>query len=335
MKKSITYKDAGVDIDKAEGALNKLKDRIAATYTPEVLSGVGLFGSFYDISGNGLQHPVLVSSTDGVGTKLKVAIMADRHGTVGQDLVNHCIDDIAVCGAKPLFFLDYFASGKLEPHVYDSVVSGVAEGCKKAGIPLIGGETAEMPDFYSPGEYDMCGTIIGIVDKSKIIDGKKIQPGDALIGISGNGLHTNGYTLARKALFAEYSIDEPIAELSSATLADELLKIHPNYFPLISEITDKVAVHGISHITGGGIVGNTKRLLREGLSLEIDWEAWEIPAIFRIIQDAGNVPDADMRRAFNLGFGLVVIAKSEHAAAISESAKAFGFSATTIGKVTG
>lgn len=335
MKRAITYKDAGVDIDKAEGALNKLKDRIAATYTPEVLSGVGLFGSFYDISGNGLKHPVLVSSTDGVGTKLKVAIMADRHGTVGQDLVNHCIDDIAVCGAKPLFFLDYFASGKLEPHVYDSVVSGVALGCKNAGIPLIGGETAEMPDFYSPGEYDMCGTIIGIVDKSKIIDGKKIQSGDALIGISGNGLHTNGYTLARKALFAEYSIDEPIAELGGAPLADELLNIHPNYFPLISEITEKIEVHGISHITGGGIVGNTKRLLREGLSLEIDWKAWEIPAIFRIIQNAGNVPDEDMRRAFNLGFGLVVIAGSEHTTAISESAKAFGFSATAIGKVTG
>lgn len=335
MKKSFTYKDAGVDIDKAEAALGKLKDRIAATYTPEVLSGVGLFGSFYDISNIALSHPVLVSSTDGVGTKLKVAMMANRHDTVGQDLVNHCIDDIAVCGARPLFFLDYFASGKLEPQVYDAVVSGVAVGCKNAGIPLIGGETAEMPDFYAPGEYDMCGTIVGIVDKSNIIDGSAIAPGDVLIGISGNGLHTNGYTLARKVLFSRYQIDEVIPELGNISLADELLKIHPNYYPFIAGITAETAVHGIAHITGGGIVGNTRRLLRGNLSLEIDWQAWEIPAIFRIIQEIGAVPDEEMRRAFNLGLGLVVIAPSQSCSSIQNIARAHGYSAYEIGTVKG
>ncbi len=335
MKKSFTYKDAGVDIAKAEAALSKLKDRIAATYTPEVLSGVGLFGSFYDISDIALSHPVLVSSTDGVGTKLKVAIMANRHNTVGQDLVNHCIDDIAVCGAKPLFFLDYFASGKLEPEVYDAVVSGVATGCKNAGIPLIGGETAEMPDFYAQGEYDMCGTIVGIVDKAKIIDGRAITPGDVLIGISSNGLHTNGYTLARKVLLSRYRIEEVIPELDNTTLADELLKIHPNYYPFIAGMTAETVVHGIAHITGGGIVGNTRRLLRGNLSLEINWQAWEIPPIFRIIQEIGAVPDEEMRSAFNMGLGLVVIAPPSSGDSIQKTAQTHGYNAFEIGTIKG
>ncbi len=307
MKKQTTYKTAGVDIEKAERSLNRLKGKIAATYTPEVLSGVGQFGGFYDISQHGLKKPVLVSSTDGVGTKLKVAILANRHDTVGQDLVNHCINDIAVCGAKPLYFLDYFASGKLAPRVYEAVMSGLAEGCRNAGIPLIGGETAEMPDFYATGDYDMCGTIVGIVEKSKIITGKDICAGDLLIGVSGNGLHTNGFSLARKVLLEKFAIDEPIAALGGAFLADELLKIHPNYYPLISAVTEKIAVHGISHITGGGIVKNTNRLLPDGLSLKIDWQSWEWPPIFQLIQETGNVPAADMRQTFNLGIGLVFI----------------------------
>jgi len=307
VKKQTTYKTAGVDIEKAERSLNRLKGKIAATYTPEVLSGVGQFGGFYDISQHGLKKPVLVSSTDGVGTKLKVAILANRHDTVGQDLVNHCINDIAVCGAKPLYFLDYFASGKLAPRVYEAVMSGLAEGCRNAGIPLIGGETAEMPDFYATGDYDMCGTIVGIVEKSKIITGKDICAGDLLIGVSGNGLHTNGFSLARKVLLEKFAIDEPIAALGGAFLADELLKIHPNYYPLISAVTEKIAVHGISHITGGGIVKNTNRLLPDGLSLKIDWQSWEWPPIFQLIQETGNVPAADMRQTFNLGIGLVFI----------------------------
>jgi len=313
MKKQATYKDSGVDIEKAERSLNRLKGKIGATYSPEVLSGVGQFGGFYDISQHGLKKPVLVSSTDGVGTKLKVAILANRHDTVGQDLVNHCINDIAVCGAKPLYFLDYFASGKLEAQVYESVVSGLAEGCRNAGIPLIGGETAEMPDFYAPGDYDMCGTIVGIVEKSKIITGQNICAGDLLVGVSGNGLHTNGFSLARKVLLEKFAIDEPIAALGDHSLADELLKIHPNYYPLISAVTEKIAVHGISHITGGGIVKNTNRLLPDGLSLKIDWQSWETPPIFRLIQETGNVPDADMRQTFNLGIGLVfVIAQAQY-----------------------
>ncbi len=331
----ITYKDSGVDIEKAERSLNRLKGKITATYTPEVLSGVGQFGGFYDISQHGLKAPVLVSSADGVGTKLKVAILANRHDTVGQDLVNHCINDIAVCGAKPLYFLDYFASGKLEPQVYETVISGLAKGCRNAGIPLIGGETAEMPDFYAPGDYDMCGTIVGIVEKSEIISGQKIRTGDMLIGVSGNGLHTNGFSLARKVLLEKFAINEPIAALDGASLADELLKIHPNYFPLISAVTEKIAVHGISHITGGGIVKNTNRLLPKGLSLEIDWQSWDVPPIFRLIQKSGNVPEIDMREAFNLGIGLVFVIAPTQYQKLLAILKNFEYKLDVIGIVKG
>lgn len=332
-KQQTTYKDAGVDIEKAEQSLERLKERIARTYTPEVLSGVGLFGGFYDLSGRSFQEPVLVSSTDGVGTKLKVAILAGRHDTVGQDLVNHCINDVAVCGATPLFFLDYFASGHLQPAIYEAVITGITVACKAANVPLIGGETAEMPDLYQPGEYDMCGTIVGMVEKSKIIDGRAIRPGDALMGVSGNGLHTNGYSLARRVLFAEYGVNDHIPALNS-TLADELLKIHPNYHPVISKVLANFPARGISHVTGGGIVKNTNRLLPRGLSLEIDWESWPVPPIFQLIRQTGNVPEEDMRQTFNLGIGIIFIVEPRYREALLDFGRQFPSQLYPIGRVT-
>ncbi len=339
MSKSTTYKDAGVDIEKAENALKRVKKRIVNTYTPEVLSGVGLFGSFYDLSEHSLQEPVLVASTDGVGTKLKVAILSNRHNTIGQDLVNHCINDIATCGAKPIFFLDYIASGNLEPGVYADVVSGMALACKNAGIPLIGGETAELADFYAPGDYDISGTIIGLVEKSKIIDGSTIKPGDILIGVESNGLHTNGYTLARRVLLNQFSLDDEIEEFEK-TLADELLRIHSNYYPLISEVTGQFQVKGISHITGGGIVKNTQRLFAQKQSsqktefdLKVDWGSWPVPPIFDLIQKHGDVPIDDMRQTFNMGIGLILIVDPQTAPQLLEFGEQFSHRFYRIGSV--
>jgi phosphoribosylformylglycinamidine cyclo-ligase len=306
MKKQTTYKDAGVDIEKAQTSLKRLKDHIAGTNTKEVLSGIGLFGGFYEFPKADYQRPVLVSSTDGVGTKLKIAFLMGKHDTVGQDLVNHCINDIACSGARPLFFLDYFASGKLNPGVYESVIKGMTIACKNAAIPLIGGETAEMPDFYHENEYDINGTIVGVVDKAKIIDGSKIEAGDVLIGVSSNGLHTNGFNLARKTLLREYVLNSIIARLN-CSLGEELLKIHSNYYPLIEKIVNHFDVHGIAHITGGGIVKNTVRLLPENLDIKINWDNWDVPAVFTLIQETGKVPEDDMRQTFNMGIGLVFI----------------------------
>jgi phosphoribosylformylglycinamidine cyclo-ligase len=306
MRKSYTYKKAGVDIEKAEQSLNRLKSKIAETNTSEVLSGVGLFGGFYELPVNNFSEPVLVSSTDGVGTKLKIAFLTGIHNSIGQDLVNHCINDISVCGAKPLFFLDYFGCGKLEEGIYESVLEGITTACKNAGIPLIGGETAEMPDFYQKKEYDLSGTIVGVVEKSKIIDGREIREGDNLVGVASNGLHTNGFTLARKVLLPHYQPSDFIQELD-CTLCEELLKIHKNYYPLISKIINKFEIKGISHITGGGIIKNTQRLLRENLALQIDWKSWPVPSIFKLIEKTGNVPEEDMRQTFNLGIGLILV----------------------------
>ncbi|MCB9087400.1 MAG: phosphoribosylformylglycinamidine cyclo-ligase [Calditrichae bacterium] len=332
MSRKTTYKDAGVDIEKAESSFRNLKDRINATHTPAVLSGVGLFGGFYDLSETGCREPVLVSSVDGVGTKLKVAILANRHHTVGQDLVNHCINDIAVCGAKPLFFLDYFACGHLDPAVYEEVITGITVGCKNAGVALIGGETAEMPDFYQAGEYDMSGTIVGVVEKSRIIDGRDIASGDLLIGISGNGLHTNGYTLARKVLLEAFEIDQ-YHEPLQGSVADELLKIHPNYYPLIQKVTDAFPVKGISHITGGGIEKNTRRLLQDGLQLNVNWGNWPVPPVFDLIQQTGGVPVEDMRQTFNMGIGLIFIIDPQYKEDLLKHGKLFPYQFYHIGMV--
>ena len=333
MQKSITYKDAGVDIKKKEETFRRIKQKISATKTPEVLTDVGLFGGFYQFPVHEFEEPVLVSSTDGVGTKIKVAFMANKHDTIGRDLVNHCINDIAVCGARPLYFLDYFSCGKLEPSIYEQVLKGITTACKKAEIPLIGGETAEMPDFYQQSEYDLAGTIVGAVDKSKIINGSKIKKSDALIGISSNGLHTNGYSLARKALFSKFKITDTIKGLHD-TLANELLRQHINYYPLISEAAIKYELRGIVHVTGGGIVNNSQRLLREGLSVTVNWNSWEVPSIFKLIQETGNVADKDMQQTFNMGIGLVFILSPDDAKNFMEWGNKTEFKLYNIGNVS-
>ncbi len=310
--KPVTYRDAGVDIEKAEKSLQKIKSWIGQTHNKNVLKNIGAFGGFFELPVSEYHQPVLVSSTDGVGTKLKIAIMMNKHNTVGQDLVNHCIDDIAVCGAKPLFFLDYFACGKLDSQVYEDIMAGFVTACKAAELPLVGGETAEMPDMYQPGEYDLAGTIVGVVEKNRIVDGSSIRAGDQILGVASNGLHTNGYTLARKVLFSRYQLSEYISSVDNI-LGDELLKVHRNYYPLIKQTGENFTIKGMAHITGGGLFNNTRRVVPEGLIPEFNWGNWEIPAIFNLIREIGNVPDTDFRRTFNLGIGLVFIVSKEDA----------------------
>ncbi len=303
---SETYKSAGVDILAGDKTIEKIKGFAKSTFNKNVLSDIGLFGGFYELDLTGYKNPVLVSSVDGVGTKLKIAFEMDKHDTIGQDLVNHCVNDIAVCGAEPLFFLDYYATGKLNPEKAAKVIEGFSIACRENGCALIGGETAEMPGFYQAEEYDVSGTIVGIVEKEKIINGSGIQKGDVLIGITSNGLHTNGYSLARKVLLEKFKLDQYFDEFGH-TLGEELLRVHKSYLKLIKELKSKVEVKGLSHITGGGIIGNTKRIIPEGLSINVHWGNWEMPAIFKLIMNTGNVPVEEMRNVFNLGIGLVVI----------------------------
>lgn len=307
-----TYKNAGVDIEAGEEVVNKIKPLVRSTFNSRVLTDIGLFGGFYDAKFDDYNHPILVSSTDGVGTKLKVAFLANRHNTVGQCLVNHCVNDILCCGAKPLFFLDYFATGKLKPEIAVDVISGFAIACKENNCALIGGETAEMPSIYSEGEYDISGTIVGIVDKEKIIDGKKISKNDVLIGLSSNGLHTNGYSLARAVLLKKYNVDTYFEELGE-TLGDSLLKIHKSYLKSVYHFIEENLIHGISHITGGGILGNTNRIIPDGLKIKIDWDSWKVPPIFNLIQKTGNITDEEMRKVFNLGIGMILVVGKIHA----------------------
>ncbi|MFO7445805.1 MAG: phosphoribosylformylglycinamidine cyclo-ligase [Ignavibacteriaceae bacterium] len=308
---SNTYKSAGVDIEAGDETIKRIKSFAKSTFNKNVLSDIGLFGAFYELDVKEFQNPVLVSSVDGVGTKLKIAFAMDRHNTVGQDLVNHCVNDIAVCGARPLYFLDYLAFGKLVPDKAASIIEGFSIACKENGCALIGGETAEMPGLYSEDEYDMSGTIVGVVEKSKVIDGKNIKKGDVLVGYSSNGLHTNGYSLARKILLDKYDLnDKPGGIINS--LGDELLRIHKSYLKLIEHLKSNMEIKGFSHITGGGIIGNTKRIVPEGLALKIHWDNWEVPALFKLIQDAGNVTNEEMRNVFNLGIGLVAVIAKEN-----------------------
>lgn len=304
--KSFTYKDSGVDIKAGEEMVESIKDVVKETHSDAVLSNIGGFGGFFRPDLSQYEDPVFVSSVDGVGTKLIVAFKTGKYDTVGQDLVNHCVNDIAVCGAEPLFFLDYFSTGKLEKEVGYQVVKGFATACKENGVALIGGETAEMPDIYSEGEFDLAGTIVGMVDRSKVINGEAIQEGDLLIGFPSTGLHTNGYSLARKVLFSKYGVNDRVEELGG-TVGEAMLAIHKSYLPIIRELRDQEGVHGFSHITGGGIVGNTKRILPDNLKLDIDWDAWKRPPIFNLIKDLGNVPEEDMRATFNLGIGLIAV----------------------------
>ena len=308
---SETYKSAGVDIEAGEKTVDSIKPYIKQTMNKNVLSEVGLFGGFYDASFPEYEHPVLVSSTDGVGTKLKVAFMVDKHDTVGQCLVNHCTNDILAGGATPLFFLDYFATGKLIPDVATNVIKGFAIACKENNCVLIGGETAEMPGFYNDNEYDMSGTIVGVVEKKNIINGSNIQKGDVLIGLKSSGLHTNGYSLARKVLFPKYDVnDKP--EGMNETIGEALLHVHRSYLNNVKPLIEKQLLTGISHITGGGIIGNTSRIMPKDCELDIDWNSWENLPIFELIQKTGNIRDEEMRKAFNLGIGMILITRPEN-----------------------
>jgi len=301
-----TYKESGVDIDAGEELIRRIKPAVRSTFTKNVLADIGMFGSFYRARFPGVRNPVLVSSTDGVGTKLKIAFAMGRHHTVGQDLVNHCVNDILVCGAKPLYFLDYFATGKLSPDVGEQIIGGFVKACRENECSLVGGETAEMPGMYNGGEYDLAGTIIGVVDEKKIVNGKAIRRGDVLIGLPSTGLHTNGYSLARQTLLERYSINEYFDDLGT-TLGDALMWIHRSYFKSVYPLLSKFKIKGLSHITGGGIEGNTMRVVPKGLRLRIEWSSWDRPALFRLIQSTGNVPEEDMRRTFNLGIGLILV----------------------------
>ncbi len=306
-----TYKKAGVNIDAGEEVVRRIKRSVRSTFTKNVLTDIGMFGAFYEAKFPGIKRPVLVSSVDGVGTKLKIAFALKRYDTVGQDLVNHCVNDIAVCGAVPLYFMDYFATGKLSPHIAADVIGGFAKACKENHCSIIGGETAEMPGFYPAGEFDIAGTIVGVVDKSKIVNGKTIKKGDVLIGLPSAGLHTNGYSLARHVLLPKFSLKKKFDELNG-TLGDTLLAVHRSYLGPVKALTNKNLVKGMSHITGGGIIGNTMRIIPKGLSLKIDWFSWQRPFIYDLIQSTGQVPEYDMTRTFNLGVGLVVIADKKN-----------------------
>ena len=330
--KTFTYIDSGVDIKAGEELVNSIKDVVRETHGAEVLSNIGGFGGFFKPNLSSFQNPVFVSSVDGVGTKLIVAYKAQKYDTIGKDLVNHCINDIAVCGATPLFFLDYFSTGKLEKQTGIEVIKGFATACKENNVALIGGETAEMPDIYKPGEFDLAGTIVGIVDESEIINGNKIKDGSVLIGFKSSGLHTNGFSLARKVLLSTYQIDDYIKELN-VTLSEELLKVHKSYLNLIKELKKIEKVYGFSHITGGGIVGNTKRILPKGLGLDIDWQSWDRPAIYSLIQKLGNVPEEDMRATFNLGIGLIAVVDKSMVERVLEKAIHLGEPGIEIGRI--
>jgi len=304
------YKESGVDIVAGEDTVNRIKDYAKSTFNKNVLSELGNFGGLFNFEKDKYMQPVLVSSTDGVGTKLKIAIELNKHDTIGQDLVNHCVNDIAVCGAEPLFFLDYLAFGKLNPDVASEVVKGFSIACIENNCALIGGETAEMPGIYNEKDYDISGTIVGVVEREGILNGNNIQSGDLLIGFLSNGLHTNGYSLARKVLQDDNDLDDHI-DLLNRTLGEELLRVHKSYLKLIRELKDNVNVKAFSHITGGGIIGNTKRVIPEGLNINIHWGNWDIPPIFKLIQKTGNIDNEEMRKVFNAGIGLIAVVPPE------------------------
>jgi phosphoribosylformylglycinamidine cyclo-ligase len=303
--KRIRYQDAGVHIDEADRAVSSIRKLARATFTRGVLTDIGTFGACYSLAG--WKKPVLIASADGVGTKLKVAFLTGRHDTVGEDLVNHCVNDIAVQGAVPLFFLDYFAVGELNASVAAQVVAGLARGCRQNGCALIGGETAEMPGLYAPGEYDLAGFIVGATERSGLLTGKRVRAGDVLLGLPSSGLHTNGYSLARKLLFevAEYQPASVVPELGG-TVAGELLKVHRSYLKPIRALAGERLLRGAAHITGGGITDNTPRMLPAGLAAVIDTSAWTIPPVFELLRRLGRIPEDDYRRTFNLGIGMIL-----------------------------
>ncbi|MDQ3624502.1 MAG: phosphoribosylformylglycinamidine cyclo-ligase [Verrucomicrobiota bacterium] len=320
-QKKKAYTAAGVDVDLGNELKSGVQALVKETHGPEVLGRIGGFGGLFRPNFKGMKDPVLVSSVDGVGTKLKLAFALDRHDTVGQDLVNHCINDIAVIGARPLFFLDYIGAEKLEARIFRQLLEGFAKACKAAGCAIIGGETAQMPGIYHPGEYDLVGTIVGVVDRPKLIDGSRIKPGDVIIGLASNGLHTNGYSLARKVLFEQMNLGFG-SELAGipGTLGDELLRVHTNYQPLLTRLP-AAAVKGLAHITGGGLVDNVPRVLPRNCDAVIETASWEVPAIFQHIERGGGVDHAEMYQVFNMGIGMTVLVSEEDAASTAKRLK--------------
>ena len=302
------YKTSGVDIDAGNETVRRIKQLAKSTFTPGVLSEIGSFGGLFKLDTSAWTEPVLVSSADGVGTKLKVAFMANQHNTIGVDLVNHCVNDILVQGAVPLFFLDYLATGKLLPDVAEQIVHGLARACQDNGCALLGGETAEMPGFYHDGEYDVAGFIVGAVDWARLIDGKSITAGDVLIGLPSNGLHTNGYSLARKIVFEELKlkVDTHVPDLGE-TVGQALLRPHRSYLPVIKPLLSKGQIKGMAHITGGGITDNLPRVLPPGTAARVNRTSWRVPAIFRWLGESGRVPEYDLRRALNMGIGMILV----------------------------
>lgn len=329
---SITYKTSGVDIDAGENTVERIKNHVRSTFNSNVLVDIGHFGGMFKFDTSRFDEPVLVSSVDGVGTKLKIAIEMRIHDTIGQDLVNHCVNDIAVCGAEPLFFLDYMAFGKLNEDIATDIVKGFSIACKENGCSLIAGETAEMPGIYRNDDYDLSGTIVGVVDRKNILDGKNIQSGDLLVGYPSNGLHTNGYSLARKVLQEKYDLDE-IVDLLNNTPGNEMLRIHKSYLNLISGIRAGINVKGFAHITGGGIIGNTSRIIPDGLNIKIHWGSWEVPPIFKLIQNSGEISDEEMRKVFNLGVGLVAVVSKEQEESAIQTSLALNEHAFVVGEV--
>jgi len=329
-----TYRDSGVDIDAQDKALDQVKKLVRNTYTDDVLSDQGTFGGLFRMPVKGFKEPVLVASADGVGTKLKVAIASGRHTTVGRDLVHHCINDILVQGARPLFFLDYLATGKLDADVVTDVIGGVATACGEHGLALLGGETAEMPGFYTEGEYDLAGFIVGVVDRKKIIDGSAVQKGDVLVGLASSGLHTNGYSLARKVFFEKLGLGPTDSvERLGRSVADELLEVHRSYLEPVRPLLEQDLVHGMAHITGGGITDNLPRILPGGLQAVIKVGAWEIPPVFRLLAEEGQVPEDDMWRTFNLGVGMILVVAPKQLEKVLASLRKSGFPGFPMGNV--
>ena len=330
----ITYADAGVDISRANRTKQRIKYLAHKTFTRGVLSEIGGFGGLFAVDKVKYVDPVLVSSVDGVGTKLKIAFEMDLHSTVGADLVNHCVNDIAVQGAAPLFFMDYLATGTLDPAIAEKVVEGIADACKHNGCALIGGETAEMPGFYPDGEYDLAGFIVGVVDRERIITGKDVQIGDIILGLASNGLHTNGYSLARKLLFevARYSPETYVNEIKNK-VGNELMRTHKSYWPALKKLIDARCVAALAHITGGGITENLPRVLPRGTAAVIELGSWPVLPIFEHLQQLGNVPQDEMLRTFNMGMGMLLVVPSAQFKKAQSVLERVGEKGYTIGRI--
>jgi len=330
---AITYKDAGVDIDAGDLFVEKIKPYVKSTFRPEVMTHIGGFGGLFALKR--FKEPVLVSGTDGVGTKLKIAFLMNKHDTIGIDLVAMCVNDIIVQGAEPLFFLDYFATGKLKPKEHSDIVKGIAEGCKQSGCALIGGETAEMPSFYSENEYDLAGFAVGVVEKKKLVNGSKIKPGDRLVGLASSGLHSNGFSLVRRVLLEKsgYGVQDLLSELSQVPLGDVLLTPTRIYAKTIMALLKEFDIHGMAHITGGGITENTPRMLPKGTQALIRKGSWEVPPIFKLIRKKAGVDDTEMYRDFNMGIGMILAVPRTQAEAVMKKASKLGDKSYLVGEV--